>query len=286
MHNTHLTLDMTADMASQGWHFVGGGGESVRRFCVMGERSSGTNHVQWAMDQGTCLKDVNRNRWRGNAVATRLSKLPGVTLKEPSVGPYGWKHGIPSFPAVGRRDLIIVAFPNLFDWLVSMYAKPWHINDSMLSLSFSEFIRAPWDARVDRPTRYFDLPNKADFDGLPLRLDRHPVTGEMYDDILHMRTVKINGFLGLMHLGGNVAFLRHDKFTVDAATCLTQMSQHYRFRLSGRDTRTDLRMGSEWKFDVQSRYEEAKAAITRETEYILSSVDLGTEKRVGFDYVS
>ncbi|MCA0994789.1 hypothetical protein [Alloyangia pacifica] len=271
-------------MTEKGWHLVGGDGSGVKKFHVLGERSSGTNYIQWAMETATDLHDVNRNVLRGNPVSMRLSKLLGATIKEASIGPYGWKHGIPTFPAIGRRDLVIVSFRNLFDWLVSMYAKPWHICDDMLSLSFSDFIRAEWDARVDRPKRYFDLPNHDDFDGLPLRLDRHPLTGRRYSSILEMRNVKTEAYLGLAELGGNLALVRHDAFTKNVGLCLEEMSRRYGFTATPGSGSTEKRMGSEWKYDGKGRYAAARAGVELERDYILSKVDSNLERMAGFDY--
>lgn len=277
-----MTDRIAADMADKGWHFSGDRNAGVKKFAVLGERSSGTNFVQWALRRATDLKDVDHAPWRGSYLAKHLSKLPGITLKEPSIGAYGWKHGIPTFPAIGRRDLIVVVFRNPFDWLVSMYAKPWHINDLMLSMSFAEFIRAPWDARVDRPNRYFDLPNVEDYDGLPLRLDRHPITGKPYANILEMRAIKLQAYLGLVHLGGNVAFVRHDRFSKDPARCLSDMAARYGFRLNGASASSEKRMGSEWKLDARARYEEARSALDLQKAYICKYLDHDTELRAGF----
>ncbi|MEL6569450.1 MAG: hypothetical protein AAFQ22_13615 [Pseudomonadota bacterium] len=284
MYLTDKEDALAADMIAKGWHLAGGITPSPDRFHVMGERSSGTNYAQWALERTTQLRDVDYHWLTAKPVSSRLSKLPGIAFKQPSIGRYGWKHGVPSFPAIGRRDLIVVLFRDVFEWLVSMYAKPWHINDEMLSLNFSDFIRAPWDARVDRPTRYFDLPNVDDWNSLPLRLDRHPITGRCYVNILEMRSVKTQAYLGLEHLGGNVAFVRHERFVADTQTCLDEMSSHYSFDLSGQTAETTERLGSEWKNDSKSRYEEAKSAIESEKDYILSILDLHVEKRIGFDY--
>ena len=50
--------------------------------------------------------------------------------------------------------LVLGLVRNAMSWALSMYAKPWHTSPQMQALPFSDFIRAPWDTRVDR-ARYF-----------------------------------------------------------------------------------------------------------------------------------
>ncbi|MDS9468927.1 hypothetical protein RGQ15_15275 [Paracoccus sp. MBLB3053] len=275
---------LTVDMTHQGWHLLAREGASVQRYQVLGERSSGTNFIQWMIDENSSLTYANRDPLKGNALARKVSKTLGLNIKEKSLGPYGWKHGFPTFPTIGRKDLVIVSFRNLFDWLVSMYAKPWHIDDGMLSLSFREFIRAEWDARVDRPTRYFDMPNAQDFEGLPLRLDRHPITGQRFSNILQMRNLKTQAYLGLAHQDGNVAFCRHEAFTARPEAVLRDMANLYGFGLRKAGRKPPARMGAEWKYDAGERYQEARSSIKNERDFILSQIDLTTEARLGYAY--
>lgn len=141
----------------------------VRRYQVLGERSSGTNYVKRLMGRNTDLK-------------------PTEAL--------GWKHGFPHMMAVPPDMAVVIAVRRADAWAMSMFAKPWHTTPAMQALPFSDFIRAPWDTIIDRP-RYFQGLIAEGSVGAPLQQDRDPMTGARYDTLFALRRAKLSAMLAL-----------------------------------------------------------------------------------------
>jgi hypothetical protein len=143
--------------------------------------------------------------------------------------------------------LVLGLVRNAMSWALSMYAKPWHTSPQMQALPFSDFIRAPWDTRVDR-ARYF--PDSATLGqvGQPLQHDRHPLTGEMFPNLFAMRTA--------LHLPDPEGAFRP----------------------------VHKRLGSKFKAAVDTRPEPPQSILAEDRDFILSQLDLTLERELGYTY--
>ncbi len=139
------------------------------KFAVLGERSSGTNVTRYVVERATGLQ-----------LTTKL----------------GWKHGFVRSVGVPNDTVVFVPCRYPYDWVRSMFHKPWYCRQTMLGLGFSEFIRAAWDTIIDKPIADFGL-KRPRYVNVPLLADRDPVTGQMFQNILKMRTAKLRHLIGL-----------------------------------------------------------------------------------------
>ncbi|MFD3189057.1 hypothetical protein ACFMPD_02135 [Sedimentitalea sp. HM32M-2] len=117
----------------------------------------------------------------------------------------GWKHGFPGALAIPPDLVVICLVRNAADWARSMHAKPWHATPDLQALEFPDFLRAPWQTRIDRP-RYFG--KAKELQGQPLQQDRDPVTGAVFDDLFALRRAKLTGLLSYLNRGCSCAVLR------------------------------------------------------------------------------
>lgn len=134
---------------------------SIERFQMLGERCSGTNFLKGLLEH--------------------FSHIP-LERK------YGFKH----FPIWFSHDskwradkstLFIVIVRHPYDWLSSLNRIPWHADKSLYHLSFSDFIRKEWKISPDNP--YED----------PRRSDKDPVSGELFENAIQLRTAKTKDWL-------------------------------------------------------------------------------------------
>ncbi len=137
-------------------------------FQVFGERNSGTNFVRELITRNTGL---------------------------PHTGDYGWKHGFPVAVAYHPRTLIVWVVRDPLDWTVSMFKSPHKARKSMDLDNFSGFIRSEWDIMVGRNLstwrREWNATVAPDIGPLECMLERHPITGERFRNVLHMRSWKL-----------------------------------------------------------------------------------------------
>ncbi|MFV1528235.1 MULTISPECIES: hypothetical protein [unclassified Phaeobacter] len=156
-------------------------GRPVLNYQVLGERCSGTNFLDQLIQQ--------------NFAAAR----PRYDM---------WKHAFPNLIALPADVLYIVIFRDPFQWLESMYGKPWHSLPALRDLPFSQFIRAEWRSEIDVPA-WFDLPKTSPCKGQPLNQDLHPITGAPFANLLALRRAKAEALLSLPRRGARVIYTTH-----------------------------------------------------------------------------
>ncbi len=171
----------------------------IQRVAVIGERSSGTNTSDY--------------------MVTRALGLP-------SSDALGWKHGFVQGAGISKDTLVLVSVRDPYDWIASMYDKPWHCADAMRSMGFSDFIRSPWDSEIDKPRVYFGLPALG-YAKVPLLQDRDPLTGLRFENLLRMRTTKLRHWVGLANNLCNLAVWRFETFKQNHEAFLNLISESF-----------------------------------------------------------
>ncbi|MGY3436869.1 MULTISPECIES: hypothetical protein [unclassified Marinovum] len=251
MRDTILT-----DLATKGWA-IRHSGPAPKRFQVMGERSSGTNFIKRLIDGNT---------WLGNSEAL------------------GWKHGVPAMMAIPADFTVVCVFRAADRWAVSMHAKPWHTRPPMQALPFSEFIRAPWDTRVDRP-RYFPWCDEPEYRGQPLQADRHPITGAMFNDLFELRAVKMATLLSFAIRHSSCVFVRMEAAQAAPETFLHDLRQSLALPATESAYKpVTKRLGAKFKPAVMTRPETPATMPEADLDWMRTRLDLGIEKAMGYRY--
>ena len=189
-------MTLPAAFADTGFFATRAGDQSITRYQVLGERSSGTNFVKRLLGRNTPLK-------------------PTEAL--------GWKHGFPHMMAVPRDMAVICVVRRADAWARSMFDKPWHTTPEMQALSFSDFIRARWDTIIDRP-RYFEGLVPDGSVGAPLQHDRHPQTGLPFATLFALRRAKLASLLTLPARGCTCVVLRMEDAQAAPEDTLAQLA--------------------------------------------------------------
>ncbi|WP_208347598.1 hypothetical protein [Pseudaestuariivita rosea] len=273
--------------------------DQITQFQVLGERSSGTNVLS---------AFINRN--------TRLA--PSTHL--------GWKHGFPQAQFYPRNLLTVVSFRHPLDWVRSMHRKPWHAAPRLQGLSFSDFIRAEWESVIDNalltddPMNLFRLERlpralrsvvwnhysprigwklrrqiarsdptsqtQAIAAGVPLQYDRHPITGEQFENIFKLRTAKAQGYLGLRHRACNYLFVSHELYRSDPDKIAQALSDVFGIAVSGdlqgidRKVGQMNRAGSE---NTENKVGPPADVADDDLDFMVSQLCRETESQMGYD---
>lgn len=163
----------------------------IDHFQVFGERRSGTNYF------ARLLKD---------------------NLGLDMVRHYGWKHGFPSAPAISSRALIAVVVRDPVDWLVSFYSSPFAVMPPLDNLSFPDFLRAEWESMA-RPRmqgwRRHGYREDTSLAGEVMQLDRHPVDGRRFANVLEMRRFKLAAHGGMVNRARHAVVVRYEDIKAD-----------------------------------------------------------------------
>ena len=225
--------------------------QPVRNFQVFGERSSGTNFTNHLLRQNLNMRPVHC---------------------------YGWKHGYPSMLSIPSNALIVVVFRNTHDWLRSMYKKPWHTIQSLRQLSFSEFLRSEWQTISDIPGVLPDYDKKNTLNQV-LQLDRHPITGRPYNNIIELRNIKTASFLGFLNRGCNVVCTQYEYISANPQDFLQRVASLYDLEFSGDVASVTTHLGT----GGFTRHAAPKDFSESDLDFIHEWIDHDQESRIGYD---
>ncbi|WP_299374338.1 hypothetical protein [uncultured Tateyamaria sp.] len=248
---------LPAQFADTGLHVQRAGTTDIRRYQVLGERSSGTNFVKRLLGRNTAL-------------------APTEAL--------GWKHATPHMLAVPHDLAVICVVRRADSWARSMFAKPWHTTPQMQALGFSDFLRAPWDTVIDRP-RYFEGLVPDGSVGAPLQADRDPVTGARHANIFALRHAKLLALLGMLRRDCTCILLRMEdaqaapEATLDAlVSALGLPARTAPFRPVVK------RLGSKFKPSVPGRPDKAPDWSDDDMAFLRAQIDTDLEAQLGYAY--
>ena len=225
---------------------------SISDFQVFSERCSGSNFVKSLIENNL---DVNfRNQ-------------------------YGWKHGFPSMIATKPNSVAIGVFRNPENWLRSLHRRPWHVSKDLKSLPFSEFIRAEWSTIVNKISD-FKLPNDGGYQDRPLLLDRDPVTGAPFANIIKLRDAKNRGLWSLANRFDNVILVRYEDVVANQRGFVELLSAHFGLGLKDSVAPIGTYKGrSDGKPFVKKIYPDISQA---DANFIWSTIDIEMEKKLGY----
>lgn len=228
-------------------------------FHVFGERNSGTNFVDAL---------VRRN-------IPRLAKSPNHKVGKAHL-PYGWKHGFPQMISAPPDCLAIGVFRSPESWLQSLFKKPWHVPHRLKRAEFSDFIRLQWSCVVNAPNFGIDREDRRW--GSELQWERHPVTGERFENVLQMRNLKNQGFISLTSRFRNAVLVRYEDVAAEPESFIEFLNDNYRVRPTAEFSPIEGRRGKTTKY-VPKVYD----PITEEDRnFIWEQLDNETEVSLGY----
>lgn len=247
---------MASDMAQCGWHFHKATDGPVDRFQVLGERGCGTNIIRKTVQDALIIK--------------RTEAL-------------GWKHGVPAMIAIPPSFLTICAVRAPLNWANSLYKRPWHADPSVQALDFTAFLRAPWQARVDKIGHFDGIAPRLHPESHELRWDRHPITGARFANIFAMRNLKHRAPLSLPARGASAVYVSLDAFNADPQSFLKGLSSEFGLSYSAQGYRpVARRMGNRFIPAIKDRAAPPKTWPHADITFMHSQLDPALERVLGF----
>ena len=228
---------------------------------VFGERNSGTNLAHALL--------------RRNIPA--FADSPGDRIGKYGFR-YGWKHGFPQMLAAPDHTLAIGVFRHPEVWLRSMHARPWHAVPALSDLPFGQFIRAEWQTRVDEKNFGID---DADPRALAeLHWDRHPLSGQRFENIMKLRNAKTAGFLSLPRRFANCLLLRHEATQDDHERFVSYVSKTFGLERTDSFHPVDHRRGkaSDGPFEAKTH----EPLTSQDRSYVWAQLDAAQENTLGY----
>lgn len=226
-------------------------GPAVTRIQIFGERCSGTNYLEHLL---------RRN-------------VPEVPL----TWEFGWKHFFPRPGAEAADDcLFVVIYRNAFDWLRSLHRTPWHAAPELWHLDFARFIRAPWWCVYDE--HWPVAPDDPRY-GTELLIERDPVTGERFANVLRLRSAKIRAWEDLRARARHAAAVRYEDLNADPAAAVAALAGAFGLPQlpAFRPVREDKGGSRRYRRKVYPPIGEA------DLQFILAELDPALEALAGYD---
>lgn len=237
-------------------------GVPISKFFVIGERCSGTNFLD-------ALIKTN----------TQLIKEPLGDKHFPPWYQLGPEYYLGDSRYYNFADtdewLILIIFRNPYDWLRSFYLEPWHVRKSMKKLSFPDFIRSKWELDLKDQFLRIEVPRH-------LLLDKNPVNGLPFENILALRTAKINDMLEIKNRASNVYYINYETVRDHPKEVLAEISSLYEVALLPKYAPVTTYKGNTKKKFVKKKYGEIDE---RDRAFINANLDRVLEEQIGYHLV-
>lgn len=227
----------------------------IKKFQVFGERRSGTNFLETLIEKNSYLKKV----WL-----------------------YGWKHGVPAFPVFPAECLFIVVVREPIEWIRALYSAPFEADLKVKKRNFQDFIRLEWEGRFYlKGSNWRRLSYKLEPGvgaGETLQLDRHPITGKQFSNVMEMRNVKLAGHLSFLDRDVNAVVVRYEDVKADQETLTRTIADLF-----------DIEMKPEFSLVTQHqghrlvREKPAEVLTKVDLDFIRAGLDLKQESRCGYN---
>ena len=236
---------------------------SIRYVQIFGERCSGTSYlarlVEKNFEQVESTKSFGFKHW---------------FIKDHN--PRGRLNRSTDFQCVRRLDdsddtLFIVIHRDPFDWLRSLNAKPYHAPGHW-NLSFSEFIRKPWlCAERNRANPLWPEDEQGYY------------FIEEAENILRLRSQKIQHFLNLEGTVPNVVFMKYEELVADLGV-LEEVAEEFGIPLQSRPLQDETFYfggGRQKTFHSGKKY---PPISPEDLGFIRRNLDWGLESSLGYEW--
>lgn len=226
----------------------------IEMFQVFGERRSGTNYVAAILSQNTSLKEVHR---------------------------FGWKHGLPLYPVLPASCVFVVVLRAPVDWLKALYRAPFEVDPALKDLEFPAFIRAEWESvYTPKKSRWRGHGYDLDYNlgrGEVLQLDRHPIEGRRYKNVVELRNVKLAGHLSMLTRGVNCVVVRYEEVNQDPDHLMSAIRDTFGVQVREKTLALEKRVGPS-----SPRQAATTDLSVADLNFIKEQLDTAQELRCGY----
>lgn len=171
-----------------------------KRFQVYGERCCGTNFI---------IKLLERN-------------FTDVEFTED----YGFKHWFTEKDLKIPDDVLVIHITrNFTDSLQSLHRQPWHVDEMLKGLDFSDFIRAEWKCVWN--DEFWGVSPAHELWGKEMLHERDPDSGLNYANVVAMKTAKDLHWGSLRGRVRNFATLNYDTVAEDPKGMVEKLGRDF-----------------------------------------------------------
>jgi hypothetical protein len=220
----------------------------IRRFCILGERCSGTHFLE-------------------HAIRTNFA---GLSYDRQTKHFFGHHDDLEYAAADETLFIAIVRHP--VDWIDSLFRNPWHVPPQLLD-NWSTFLTGEWWSQID-----FD----ATRDGQELLEDRDPGTGQRYADLFALRAAKARYLLDTLPCKApQTVLIRYEDLRDNYAATLASLADRFGLRLHPEVV--SWKPVVLYKGNLPERFQQKEVAITPEQRAeIWNRLDKEVEARLGY----
>ena len=177
----------------------------LRKICILGERVSGTCFVHKLIINNTDLK---------------------------SESSYGHKHFFQDYQKLCKEDtsdvLFVFVTRDIISWLSSMKHTPYHADLPIRNCTdFSKFIRMEWMCIHDKTSGLSQLDKTY---GSEMMIERDPDTGNRFENVIKMRTAKIDHCMALSQVVENFIHVRYEDVRDGPEDFIKNLSEQFEIR--------------------------------------------------------
>jgi hypothetical protein len=218
------------------------------RFCILGERCSGTHFLEHAI----------------------RTNFPGLVYDRQTKHFFG--HDDAAEYAAADETLYIALVRHPVDWIDSFYRNPWHVAPQLLA-NWSTFLTGKWCSQVD-----FDAARN----GQELLEDRDPATGQRYADLFALRSAKARYLLDTLPCKApHTVLLKYEDLRDNYAATLASLAA--RFGLRNSSEIISWKPVVLYKGCIPERFHKKEATITAEQRVdVWNRLDKEVEARLGY----
>lgn len=231
--------------------------DPINNLQIFGERYSGTNYLQsllWENLDKSVIKD-DPLEWYN----------------------YGWKHfplwlnvpfernpkgsSMKDYNFEGSDSyLFVIIFRDPYDWVRSIHKRPHHAQNLLHNRPFHEFIQLPWLCEVE--------------------IDLNPHTGLYFDNVLKLRSARINNMLLIKERVKNIYYVKYETIRDYPQEVLKEISEIFNIPLNPNFTPIIAYKGDKdgGAFTKSTYFDLSQT----ELEFINSQLEEAEENRIGY----
>lgn len=225
----------------------------ITHVCILGERVSGTTYLQSLVTSNTNLKSISFNH----------------------------KHFYQNVDAMKKANTSQILFlfitRDVIEWLQSLAVNTFHACKQLKNCTdFSKFIRTEWKCVHDETSGMSQLDKRY---GTEMLNERCPETGLRFKNAIKMRTSKIAHTFHLKNIVENFVHVRYEDVRDEPQLFLKTICATYNIFRHKKFFPIEMVRGKGRVKYVRKSY---PGVSPEDVKYIMSQIDLETEKLVGY----